>query len=129
MHVCRACTSARAQSKCPPVIASSRARAGLVLLAAIVLPTIWACQEKLSGGAACPSLCPGASAVVRDTVFDGATVLSIDTTLVGYSPYSGLFEFLVAAGANTSVQDSLDIRAIVRFDSITYNWDTAGVTK
>jgi hypothetical protein len=111
------------------VIASSRARAGFVLFAAVILPSVWACQEKLNGGAACPSLCPGANAVVRDTVFDGAAVLSMDTTLTGYAPYSGTFEFLVAAGANTSSQDSLDIRSIVRFDSITYNWDTAGVTK
>lgn len=99
-------------------------RASAVLAAIVVVPTLWACQEGLKGGAACPNLCPGASVVVHDTEFDGATVLTIDTTVDGYSPYSGATEFLVATGANTTAADSLDVRAIIRFDSVTYQYDS-----
>jgi hypothetical protein len=91
-----------------------------------MLGALASCRDYLNGGAACPTLCPGASVVVRDTEFDGATVLSMDTTVTGYSPFSSATEVLVAVGANTTPQNTIDVRGIIRFDSLTTEWDTAG---
>ncbi len=99
---------------------------GGLLAAAIGLSAVSACRDYLHGGAACPTLCPGATVVVRDTEFDGASVLSVDTTVTGYSPFSSGTEVLVAVGANTAPQNTIDVRAILRFDSVTAEWDTAG---
>lgn len=69
-----------------------------------------ACSEDLETGAVCPALCPGQEIVVFDTVLTPAYVY--DSTLVGF-PSQGLESplFLALRG------DSLDVRAIVRFDT------------
>jgi hypothetical protein len=92
-----------------------------------VLPLVGGCRESLKGGAACPALCPNSAVAVRDTEFDGAAVLGIDTTVVGYSPYSAAEEFLVARGPSIGGTPGFDIRGIIRFDSASYEWDSAGV--
>jgi hypothetical protein len=71
---------------------------------------ITACAEKLEGGASCPLLCTQQSATLIDTTIDGVV---FDTTVVGLPPI-GAERLLMLA----SHGDSLDARAIVRFDTI-----------
>jgi hypothetical protein len=76
-----------------------------------LVAALGACTEKLDTGASCPLLCPGQEIVVRDTVIAPAYVF--DTSLVGY-PIQGLeFPLLLAARG-----DTLDVRAVVRFDTL-----------
>lgn len=81
--------------------------------AAFALAT--ACTENLQGGRACPTLCPNQNVPVQDTTFDGLAVLRVDTTVTGF-PALGTEPALLVARAG----DSLDIRGIIRFDSIPY---------
>ena len=69
-----------------------------------------ACTETEVGSQACPALCPDQSVVVLDTTFE---LQVADTTLSGF-PLFGVAEQLVVA----SVGDTLDTRAILRFDSM-----------
>ena len=81
------------------------------LLALPLAAAIGACTEQLDTGASCPLLCPGQEIVIRDTVIEPAYVL--DTSLVGY-PIQGLeFPLLLAARG-----DTMDVRAVVRFDTL-----------
>jgi hypothetical protein len=76
-----------------------------------LVAVLGACTEELDTGASCPLLCPGQEIVVRDTVISPAYVF--DTALVGY-PIQGLeFPLLLAARG-----DTLDVRAVVRFDTL-----------
>ncbi|MDB4907552.1 MAG: hypothetical protein JWO05_2336 [Gemmatimonadetes bacterium] len=77
-------------------------------LAAIV--GISACSEQLESGQSCPSLCPQSQLVLRDTVIEA---VDLDTTLVGL-PTVGTEGFLLVA----SLGDTLDTRAIIRYDSL-----------
>lgn len=80
--------------------------------AVLALASAAACAEKLDGGAGCPSLCPVTNATVLDTTLDPVV---LDTTLSGV-PIPGDAQTLLLAlrpGA-----DSLDVRAVVRFDSL-----------
>jgi hypothetical protein len=76
-----------------------------------------ACAENLPSGVACPTLCPGQEITVYDTVIDGLSGLSIDTTVTGYPPLGTEPAMLVASNG-----DSLDIRSIVRFDSVAFKY-------
>jgi hypothetical protein len=83
----------------------------LTLLAAVASTlAVTACSEKLEGGASCPLLCAQQSAQLTDTTIDGVV---FDTTVVGLPPI-GAERLLMLA----SHGDSLDARAIVRFDTI-----------
>lgn len=82
---------------------------GSVALAALVGG---ACNEHLDSGAACPSLCPGLSVPIKDTTL--SPVLAWDTTLVGF-PSIGTESGLPLASRG----DTLDVRGIIRFDSLT----------
>lgn len=80
--------------------------------AVLALALAAACAEKLDGGAGCPSLCPVTNEAVLDTTLDPVV---LDTALAGV-PVAGDGSSLLLAlrpGA-----DSLDVRAVVRFDSI-----------
>lgn len=91
------------------------------LLALPLVAVLGACTEKLDTGASCPLLCPGQEIVVRDTVIEPAYVL--DTSLVGY-PIQGLeFPLLLSARG-----DTLDVRAVVRFDTLQRNYTPTGDT-
>jgi len=91
------------------------------LLALPLAAALGACTEKLDTGASCPLLCPGQEIVVRDTVIEPAYVL--DTSLVGY-PIQGLeFPLLLADRG-----DTLDVRAVVRFDTLQRFYTPAGDT-
>jgi hypothetical protein len=91
-----------------------------------VCVTAAACNENLQEGrAGCPALCPGQAVPVIDTVIDGLVGLAVDTTVVGYPPIGTAPQLLVASGG-----DSLDVRGIIRFDSVAFDYtpDVAGDT-
>ena len=79
----------------------------LALTASLVLA---ACGERLEGGAACPALCSGQSLALKDTTLDA---IVFDTTLTGFPP-RGSANLL----ALTNSGDSVEVRYIVRFDSL-----------
>ena len=91
---------------------------GMVLLACVV-STIVACREDLSGTAGCPSLCPEQNIVSVDTVLD--SFVSVDTTVTGY-PVLGTETFLLVASRG----DTLDARAVMRFDTLTQRFTRGG---
>ena len=84
-----------------------RSRSLALLLGAAV---ITACAEDLSGGAACPALCPGRSLVVRDTVLDAVVFDTVVTRATSIGS-EAVFPF-------ASRGDTLDTRIILRFDSL-----------
>jgi len=91
----------------------------LTLLAAIVATvSIAACSEKLEGGKTCPLLCPEQAISLRDTTVDAVV---IDTTIVGLPPI-GSEQYLMLA----SHGDTLESRAIVRFDTIPQSFSASG---
>lgn len=83
-----------------------------LLLAFPLAAAVGACSEDLDTGASCPLLCPGQDLVIIDTVIEPAYVF--DTTLVGY-PIQGLESPLLLS----SRPDTLDVRAVIRFDTLT----------
>ena len=89
------------------------ARARLTLLGAVATLAAAACTEQLEGGATCPALCPTENTPVRDTVLEAA--VAFDTTLAGY-PGNGVSRALLLAVRGGA--DSLDARAVVRFDAL-----------
>lgn len=90
----------------------------LHLGALVCAVAIAACNESLDTGAACPVLCPPQNVIVRDTVLDA---VSLDTSLAGF-PLVGteLTLFLAARG------DTVDVRGVVRFDSLTATFTKNG---
>lgn len=95
-------------------------RALLVLL----LPTalaVGACSEKLETSASCPLLCPGQQLDVIDSVI--ALPLSLDTTL-GAFPFIGDEVPLLLSKRG----DTLDLRVIVRFDTLVRDYTPVGGT-
>lgn len=93
----------------------------LALLALPLALAAGACSERLDTAAGCPVLCPGQTLDILDTVIDPAVVL--DTTLSGF-PLQGEESPLLLARRG----DSLDVRAIVRFDTLVRRWTPAGDT-
>ena len=90
---------------------SPNRRAWRVALVAAAAATLGACNEHLDAGSACPSLCPGLSVPIKDTVL--TPILEFDTTLVGY-PSIGTEEGIPLASRG----DTLDVRGVIRFDSL-----------
>lgn len=82
-----------------------------LLLALPLAFIVGACTEDIESGAACPTLCPGQQLDIIDTVITPAVVL--DTT-IGDFPLLGLEPFLLLASRG----DTLDVRGIVRFDTL-----------
>ncbi|MBA4071770.1 MAG: hypothetical protein C0497_08050 [Gemmatimonas sp.] len=91
---------------------------GLVAAAAA---SLGACKEQLDAGSACPSLCPGLSVPIKDTVL--SPVLEFDTTLVGY-PSIGTEQGIPLASRG----DTLDVRGVIRFDSLQRRFAPPGDT-
>lgn len=100
---------------------SWRSLRGWTLLALPLAAILGACTEKLDTGASCPLLCPGQEIVVRDTVISPAYVF--DTSLVGYLIQGLEFPLMLAARG-----DTLDVRAVVRFDTLQRIYTPAGDT-
>ncbi len=82
-----------------------------LLLAFPLAMIVGACSENLESGGTCPALCPGQQLDIRDTLIDPAIVF--DTTLQRF-PLLGFEPSLLLAARG----DSLDVRAIVRFDTL-----------
>lgn len=101
---------------------AARLRGRVALLGALAAATLaGACTERIDSGNACPALCPTENSPVRDTVLTGAVVL--DTTLAGF-PLAGNASYLLLA--THPAPDSIDVRAIVRFDSVPARFFPAG---
>ena len=80
--------------------------AGFIILAALLT----ACTEKLDNSAGCPILCPAQSGEIETVTLDA---VSLDSTLSALTGLGTEGSMLVATRG-----DSLDARAILRFDSI-----------
>ncbi|GAC1686703.1 MAG: hypothetical protein NVS9B3_05150 [Gemmatimonadaceae bacterium] len=81
---------------------------GLAVGAAVA--RLAACTEKLENTQSCPVLCPGQDLPVRDTIVDA---VAFDTSVGTYPPL-GAERYIPLARRG----DTLDVRAIVRFDSL-----------
>ena len=91
----------------------------LFVVAAMVLATVVVgCDEREVGSQSCPILCPQQNVVVRDTTFDAVFA---DTTLEGFPSFGASIELMIA-----SAGDTLDTRAIIRYDSITRSFLPVG---
>src|SRR6187402_889429 len=97
-----------------------RNRLWAVSLLACVVTTVVACSEDLTGSAGCPALCPEQNIDSRDTVLDA--FLTVDTTVTGY-PVLGTEAFLLVATRG----DTLDARAVMRFDTLSQRFTRGGV--
>lgn len=86
------------------------------LLAALPLAAaVAACSEQIETSATCPLLCPGQGIVVQDSVV--APAYTFDTVLTGF-PLQGLESPLLLASRG----DTLDVRAVIRFDTLVRQW-------
>ena len=85
------------------------------MLAAVVLTG--ACAERQDGGEVCPVLCPEQSIPTRDTVIEA---IGVSATVSSY-PGLGSEPTLLLASRG----DSLDTRAVIRFDSIPSRYRTS----
>jgi len=88
-------------------------------LLACAAGSIVACSEDLNGTAGCPSLCPEQNIVSRDTLLE--TFVAVDTTVTGY-PTLGTEALLLVASRG----DTLDARAVIRFDTLTQRFTRGG---
>jgi hypothetical protein len=84
----------------------------LPVLAVLVAAAAGACAEQLDGGGACPRLCPSQTLAIIDTVIN--PVLVFDSTFNGY-PEIGLEDEILLATRG----DTLEVRGVIRFDTIT----------
>jgi len=66
-------------------------------------------------------LCPNQSIPVHDTVIDGLSALALDTTITGYPLLGSEPELTLMASG-----DTIDVRGIIRFDSIPYRYIAPG---
>ena len=80
-----------------------------LLIAATLVGAIVGCQENLESGLACPALCPQQADSLHDTTL---YAVEFDTSIAGY-PTTGSEGQLIL-----SAQPGMDLRAIVRFDSL-----------
>ena len=92
---------------------------GMALLA-LAVGTLVACREDLDGTAGCPALCPEQNIVSNDTLLE--TFVAVDSTITGY-PSLGTEALLLVASRG----DTLDARAVMRFDTLTQNFQRGGV--
>jgi hypothetical protein len=90
-----------------------------VALLAGMVGGVVACGEELNGRAGCPALCPEQNVVSRDTLLE--TFVSVDSTVTGY-PALGSEAFLLVASRG----DTLDARAVMRFDTLTQRFTRGG---
>jgi len=86
---------------------------------ALVVGTLVACREDLDGTVGCPALCPEQNIVSNDTLLE--TFIAVDSTITGY-PSLGTEGFLLVASRG----DTLDARAVMRFDTLTQNFARGG---
>jgi hypothetical protein len=92
-------------------------KVSMLLAAVTAVLTIAACSEKLEGGNSCPLLCPEQAVDLRDTTIEA---VAFDTSISGLPPI-GSEDFLMLA----SHGDTLETRAIVRFDTLPQSFTAA----
>ncbi|HXT48543.1 MAG TPA: hypothetical protein VN717_07860 [Gemmatimonadaceae bacterium] len=97
-------------------------------LLGIALLTLAACNENISGGAACPSLCPGQQLEVHDTVITASDLFDTTALVNGIPPLGTETNLLVARRAD-ALGDSVVSGAIIRFDSLLRNFPRTDTTK
>jgi hypothetical protein len=95
-------------------------RAVLLGIVASTLTIAVACSDNLDAGKACPVLCPEQVVALKDTMLDPVFG---DTTVLGV-PSIGNEVFLMLS----SHGDTLDSRAIIRYDTITNTFTGASST-
>ena len=86
---------------------------------ATLVSGVVACSENLDGTAGCPSLCPEQRVESRDTVLDA--FVTVGTTVLGYPAIGTESRLLVASRG-----DTLDARAVMRFDTLTQHFTRGG---
>ncbi|MEP7066981.1 MAG: hypothetical protein ABI889_13170 [Gemmatimonadota bacterium] len=94
-----------------------RARHHFLPLLGFALLGLAACQEHLSGGAACPALCPGQQLEVHDTVLVADQVFDT-TSIVNGMPPLGTETALLVARYRDAQGDSIVSGAVLRYDSL-----------
>jgi len=98
-----------------------RARQRLLPLLGLTLLALAACQENLSEGAACPTLCPGQQLEVHDTVLVADQVFDSTVLVTGMPPLGTETNLLVARYADAQ-GDSIVSGAVLRYDSLQRNF-------
>jgi hypothetical protein len=83
-----------------------------------VVAIIGACADNPEAGRSCPLLCPQQSVTLRDTTVDA---IVSDTTVTGL-PSIGLETFMMLSAHG----DTVDTRAIIRFDTIQQDYTKGG---
>jgi len=96
-----------------------RNRVVAIAALATLVSGVVACSEDLNGTAGCPSLCPEQRVESQDTVLDA--FVTVDTTVLGY-PAIGTESRLLLASRG----DTLDARAVMRFDTLTQQFTRGG---
>ena len=104
-----------------------RARHRLLPLFGLALLALAACQEDLSEGAACPTLCPGQQLEVHDTVLVADQVFD-STVLVNGMPPLGTETNLLVARYKDAQGDSIVSGAVLRYDSLQRNFPRTDTT-
>ena len=104
-----------------------RARHRLLPLFGLALLALAACQEDLSEGAACPTLCPGQQLEVHDTVLVADQVFD-STVLVNGMPPLGTETNLLVARYEDAQGDSIVSGAVLRYDSLQRNFPRTDTT-
>ena len=100
----------------------------LLPLLGLALLTLAACNENLSGGAACPSLCPGQQLEVHDTVLVAAEVFDTTALVNGMPPLGTETQLLVARWAD-ALGDSVVSGAVIRYDTLFRTFPQTDTTK
>jgi hypothetical protein len=104
-----------------------RARQRLLPLFGLTLLALAACQENLSEGAACPTLCPGQQLEVHDTVLVADQVFDSTVLVTGMPPLGTETNLLVARYADAQ-GDSIVSGAVLRYDSLQRNFPRTDTT-
>ena len=99
----------------------SASRRATLVAALFSLSALGACTEELRTTATCPGLCPGQQVPILDTVIDPAVVF--DTTLQPFPVLGGEAALFLAARG-----DTMDVRAVVRFDTLPRRYSPIGDT-
>lgn len=87
---------------------------------AIAITALVGCDEKEVGSQSCPILCPEQSVTVKDTTLDA---VASDTTIDNFPTFGAAAQLVIALAG-----DTLDSRAIIRFDSIATDYLPVGFT-
>jgi hypothetical protein len=94
-------------------------KSALLSAGVAVVLSIAACSEKLESGQSCPLLCPEQSITLRDTTIDAVTS---DTTVTGLPPIGSEAYMMLASHG-----DTVETRAIVRFDTLQQHYTSHGL--